>query len=161
VKVVSSDGAAEFYPGFQVLLAGPFASKSQESRVVRDLRQNGVPSAFVRDLSPAPTLEGPEEVAGAWEGEVERSSGEQPGLDGSLPVRLEFSADGESGTLETEYCSEGLTLGESGRATLAYIQDKLCISGEELFVRPTEGQLMVTLLPLDSDAITLGTLSPG
>lgn len=162
VEVVSSDGAAEFYPGFQVLLAGPFVSKSEEKGVVEGLKRNGVPSAFVRDLSPAPALEGPEEAAGTWEGEVERSSDERPGLDGDLPVRLEFSSDGETGTLETGSCSEGLTLAEPGRATLTYAQDRLCISGEELFVRPTEeGQLMVTLLPLDSDAIILGTLNPG
>lgn len=161
VEVVSSDGAAEFYPGFQVLLAGPFASKSEENGVVEALQRNGVPSAFVRDLTPAPALEGAEEASGTWEGEVERSSGEQPELDGALPVRLELSSDGETGTLETGSCSEDLTLAESGRATLTYAQDKRCISGEDLFVRPTEGQLMVTLLPLDSDAITLGTLNPG
>jgi hypothetical protein len=161
VDVVSSDGAAEFYPGFQVLLAGPVTKPSQEQSVVEALRHNGVPSAFARNLTPAPRATGASEAAGRWTGTLERSSGEHPHLDGSLHVVLEIAPDGETGTLEEGGCTENLTLSESGPATFSYAQTNPCVSGGELFVRPTPGQLMVSLLPLDSDALTLGSLSPG
>ncbi len=163
VTVASSDGAAELYPGFQVLLAGPVDEGTPESSIVKDLHRNGVPSAFARNLSPAPQIAGADAAAGRWTGLLERSSGEHPNLDGSLPIVLEIEPDGRSGTLEVERtgCSEDLSLAEAGSATLSYSQGAPCVSGGKVTVRPTQGQLMVSVLPLGSDTLTLGSLTPG
>ncbi len=161
VTVVSSDGAAELYPDFQVLVAGPIANTGEEKSLLVGLHRNGVPSAFARPLSPAPRLAGPGEAVGRWSGTLERTSVEHPDLDGSLPVRLEIDAGGRSGRLERGNCSAALTLAESGPATLSYSQPAPCIGGGTLTIRPTQGQLMLSLLPPGNDVLTLGTLSPG
>lgn len=160
VEVVSSDGSADLYPGFQVLLAGPFGGAAEERRVVRALKENGVPSAFARSLAPAPEVDA-SAVAGRWSGELERSSGERPDLNGAVPVVVEFDPDGRSGTLEAEGddCTQGLTLSEEGSASLTYSQDGTCVSGGPVFVRPSGGQIMVSVLPLGSDTLTTGSLT--
>lgn len=162
VQIVSSDDAEELYPGFQVLLGGPFEAGSQEASMVKALRRNGVPSAFARDLTPALEIGDPSEIAGRWSGELDRSSGEHPNLSGALPVTLELDSDGGSGTLafEDDGCREELTLSEATTTTLSYEQSQLCVGSGDLLVRPAGGQLMLSLLPLDTDVLVLGSLSP-
>ncbi|HWI95677.1 MAG TPA: SPOR domain-containing protein [Solirubrobacterales bacterium] len=162
VRVVSSDTAEEFYPGFQVLVGGPFRSGAQETSMIKALHGAGVPSAFARDLSPAVEIGDPAAIAGRWSGVLNRSSGEHPNLDGSLPVSLEVDSDGNTAALEFEDgCRDELTLAETTATTLAYSQGRPCAAGGDLLVRPTSGQLMLSLLPFDSDALVLGSLSPG
>lgn len=162
VRVVPSDTAEEFYPGFQVLVGGPFTSGSQAASMIKALHGAGVPSAFARDLSPAVEIGDPAEIAGRWSGVLNRSSGEHPNLNGSLPVSLEVDSDGNTATLEFEDgCRDELTLAETTATTLAYAQGRPCAAGGDLLVRPTSGQLMLSLLPFDSDALVLGSLSPG
>lgn len=162
VRVISSDVAAELYPGFQVLIGGPFGnSPSQEQSLIRALKDSGV-SAFARDISPASLLNGAGDAAGRWTGTLDRSSDERPKLNGSVPVTLEFDPDGSAGTLEAEgRCSENLTLKEAGPETLVYFQDAPCVSGGQVFVRPAGDELMLAMLPLGTDIFVTGTLSPG
>lgn len=159
VSVASSDGGAELYPNFQVLLAGPVRGRAQEKSLVAALRGNGVPSAFARDVSPATRIAGPSAAAGRWSGTLERSSPEKPKLDGPLDVVLEIDPDGRTGRLEQGGCGEALDLDEARAATLTYRQSTPCVSGGILAVRPTGAQLMVTLAPLGSDVLALGSLS--
>jgi SPOR domain len=162
VRVVSSDGAEELYPGFQVLLGGPFEAGSEEAATIKALRHNGVPSAFARNLTPAAEISGPAETAGRWSGLLDRSSGEHPNLTGPLSVSLEMDAGGRTGTLEFEAgCRDELTLSERTATTLSYAQGQFCAGSGDLLVRPADGQLMLSLLPLDSDVLVLGSLSPG
>ena len=163
VRVVPSSGVEEFYPGFQVLIGGPFEASSQEVSMVKALRRNGVPSAFGRDLTPALEIGDPAEIAGRWSGALDRSSGEHPNLTGSLPVNLEIDSGGNTGRLEFEDsgCGEELTLSETTATTLFYTQGKFCVGSGELLVRPAGGQLMLSLLPLDTDVLVLGSLSSG
>jgi hypothetical protein len=165
VQIVSSDGAEEFYPGLQVLLGGPFEAGSQEeTSMVKELHGNGVPSAFAKDLTPALEIGAPDEIAGSWSGELDRSSGEHPNLEGPLPVNLELDSDGSSGTLvfeDDDGCREELTLDETTTTTLSYEQSRPCVASGDLFVRPAGGELMLSLLPLDTDVLVLGSLSPG
>ncbi|HEV7615450.1 MAG TPA: zinc-ribbon domain-containing protein [Solirubrobacterales bacterium] len=163
VEVVPSDGAEQFYPGFQVLLGGPLEAGSEEGAMVKALRRNGVPSAFARGLTPALEVDGPEETAGLWSGTLDRSSGERPGLSGSLAVTLQMNADGEAGILEFEdsSCRDDLTLSETTTTTLAYAQSRSCAAAGDLLIRPSGGELMLSLLPPDSDVLVLGKLSPG
>lgn len=160
VSVISSDGAAELYPGFQVLFGGPFTSKAQEHSMITALGDNGVPSAFARDLSPASLLGGASDAAGRWTGELERLSSERPNLNGPVPVTVEIEPDGNAGTLEAEgECSESLALKRAGGTTLTYSQDAPCVAAGDVFIRPTGGELMVTMLPLATDIFVTGSLS--
>ncbi len=161
VEVISSDDAAELYPGFQVLLGGPLQTGSQEASMVKRLRQNGVPSAYAREITPAAEIGGPAETAGSWSGSLDRSSGEHPNLS-SLSVSLEMDSEGSAGTLEFggSGCREDLSLSEAGPTTLTYAQGASCIGDGEILVRPSGGELMLTLLPLDTDILVLGSLSP-
>jgi hypothetical protein len=163
VQVVSSDGVEELYPGFQVLLGGPLAAGSQEASMVKALHRNGVPSAFARDVTPALEIDSPAETAGRWSGVLDRSSGERPSLSGPLTVSLEMDSGGRSGTLEFSdpSCRDELTLSETTPTTLAYAQGQPCIGAGNLLVRPAGGQLMLTLQPIDTDVLVLGSLSPG
>ncbi len=162
VRVVPSDDAEELYPGFQVLLGGPLRSSSQETSMVKALHGAGVPSAFARELSPAREIGDPGEIAGAWSGVLDRSSGEHPNLNGSLPVSLEVDPGGSTATLAFEDgCHDELTLAEATPTTLDYAQGRPCAADGDLLVRPAGGQLMLSLLPSDSDALVLGSLSPG
>lgn len=158
VSVISSDGAAELYPGFQVLFGGPIGSAAQERRLLADLENNGV-DGFARDLSPAPLLGGASDAAGRWTGTLNRTSGERPKLNDDLPVTVEIEPGGRAGTLETaDGCSESLSLKEEGPTTLTYSQDTPCVSGGEVFVRPAGDELMVSMLPLDTDIFVTGGL---
>jgi hypothetical protein len=161
VDVISSDGAAELYPGFQVLFGGPIAGDAEERRLLKELEENGV-DGFARDLSPAPSLAGAGDAAGVWAGTLDRDSGEHPNLTDSLPVTVEIEPDGLAGTLETaDGCSEGLSLKQEGPNTLTYFQDASCVSGGDVFVRPAGEELMVSMLPLGTDVFVTGGLSSG
>lgn len=163
VQVISSDGAEELYPGFQVLLAGPLQSGSEEAEIVKALHRNGVPSAFAREVSPASELSGSSEAAGSWSGELSRSSGEEPDLNGPLTVSLEMESDGRGGVLEVEAenCQDRLSLEETGSTVLSYSQASPCLGRGEVLMRPGNGQLMLTLQPSGTDILILGTLGPG
>jgi hypothetical protein len=163
VEVVSSEDAEEFYAGFHVLLGGPLATSAEETSVVKALKRNGVPSAFAREVTPALEIGDPAELAGYWSGELDRSSVERPSLNRSLPVTLEMDSDGVTGTLEfeTDGCQDELTLSETTDATLTYALTELCAGRGDLLVRPAEGELMLSLLPQDTDVLMLGRLSPG
>lgn len=160
VDVISSDDARELYPGFQVLLAGPFNSASEEQRTLKALHRNGVPSAYARPLSPASGIEDPAQIAGNWSGVLDRTSGERPRLDDEFEVTLEIASDGRAGTLvfETEGCSEELTLTEVGPTTLAYAQDSDCVADADLLIRPAGTEVMISVIPLDTDVLVTGTL---
>ena len=161
VRVISSDGAAELYPGFQVLFSDPIVSTSQEHGVLAELKDNGV-DGFARELTPAPLLSGASQAAGHWTGALDRTSGERPNLNGSVPVTVEIASDGNAGTLETAAgCSEGLSLKEEGPTSLTYSQDRSCVTGGDVFVRPAGTELMMAMLPLDTDIFVTGTLSLG
>ena len=163
VQVISSDGVEEFYPGFQVLLAGPLQSGSEEATIVKALHRNGVPSAFPREVSPASELSGSSEAVGSWSGEISRSSGERPDLNGPLNISLEMESDGSSGVLEVEgeSCQDQLSLAEAGSTVLSYSQGQPCLGRGEVLIRPGNGQLMLTLQPTGTDILILGTLGPG
>ncbi|HEX5988688.1 MAG TPA: SPOR domain-containing protein [Solirubrobacterales bacterium] len=160
VSVISSDGAAELYPGFQVLFGGPIFSAAQERRLLKELEDNGV-DGFGRDLSPAPLIGGASDAAGRWTGTLTRTSGERPNLNDELPVTVEIEPDGRAGTLETaDGCSESLSLKVEGAMTLTYSQDTPCVSGGDVFVRPAGDELMVSMLPLGTDVFVTGGLEP-
>lgn len=159
VNVVSSDGAAELYPGFQVLFSDPISSAAQERSLLKSLEDNGV-DGFARDLSPAPLLDGASDAAGRWTGALDRTSGEHPNLEGTLTVTVAIDSDGQAGTLEIAGgCSENLGLKEEGPTTLTYSQDASCVSGGDVFVRPAGSELMVSMLPLGTDVFVTGSLS--
>ncbi len=162
VQVVASDGAEQLYPGFQVLLAGPFEADGQEAATVKALQTNGVPSAFARGLSPAAEISGPAATAGLWSGTLDRSSGEHPSLTGSLPVTLQMNSDGRAGVLEFEDgdCSDDVILSEATATTLSYTQSRPCAASGDILIRPAGDVLMLSLLPSDSDVLVLGKLSP-
>jgi hypothetical protein len=160
VAVVPSDGARELYPGFQVLLGGPLHSGAAEASMLRGLHRNGVPSAFAKDLTAAET-DGP--IAGRWAGEVERTSGEDPRLDGSLPVSVAISSDGTTGSLDlsTLGCHSSLSLTSTASGVFTYTQEPACIAAETLYARVLGSELMLSLLSPRTDAFTLGTLERG
>jgi hypothetical protein len=163
VIVVSSEDVEEFYAGFYVLLGGPLAMSSEETSMVKALKGSGVPSAFAREVTPALEIGDPADLAGYWRGALDRSSAERPGLNRSLPVTLEMDSDGVTGTLEfeTDGCQDELTLSETTDTTFTYALTELCAGRGDLLVRPSEGQLMLSLFPLDTDVLILGRLSPG
>lgn len=161
VTVIPSNGAAEFYPNLQVLVAGPIANAAEERSLIAALRHDGVPDAFGRDLSPAPRLSGPSDAAGRWGGTLDRTSGEHPDLEATLPVTVEIESDGRTGRLVQGGCTGDLTLSEAGPTSLTYKQEPPCVSGGLVGIRPSQGELMVELAPLGSDVLALGTLSPG
>jgi SPOR domain len=158
VEVVSSDSAQELYPGFQVLLGGPLQSHGAEVMMLKSLHQNGVPSAFARELTPAASTGEP--VAGRWAGEVERTSAEHPSLDGSLPVTLAITSNGTVGSLDfsTIRCHADLSLTSTANHVLTYSQEPACAGAGTLQVRPAGDELMLTLLSARTDAFALGTL---
>ncbi len=160
VEVVPSDGAKELYPGFQVLLGGPFRSRSTEAAMLTSLHRDGVPSAFARNLTPAPAAE-PEAAAGRWTGRLERTSTEHPNLDGLLPATLVVASSGAAGSLEfpTLRCHVSLSLASTGGHTFSYSGEPACAGTGPLVIRPFGNELMLTLLSPDTDSFTLGTLS--
>jgi hypothetical protein len=129
--------------------------------MIKTLHRNGVPSAFARDLTPALAIDGSRGVVGRWSGVLDRSSSEHPHLAGSLTVILEMDPGGRIGTLvfEDGGCAEKLLLRKASVTTLSYTQSRACAAAGDLQVRPAGGRLMLSLLPLDSDVLVLGTLS--
>lgn len=160
VMVVESDQVQELYPGFQVLLGGPFPSSGAERALVRRLHGEGVSSAFGRALSPAAEIAGPEAVAGRWSGTLERSGSDRPALDGPLPVTLTAPADGQPATLEFESlnCEIELVLQDATDVSLTYGQEGGCVGGGAWRLRASGDELSAVLLPPDSETIVLGTL---
>ena len=160
VMVVESDQAQELYPGFQVLLGGPFPSPGPERSLVRRLHGDAVPSAFGRSLSPAAEIAGPEAIAGRWAGTLERSGSSRPALDGPLPVTLTAPADGQSATLDFGglHCEVDLSLRAATAVSLTYGQEGGCVGGGGWRLRPSGEGLSLVLLPPDSETIVLGSL---
>lgn len=160
VDVASSDEARELYPGFQVLLGGPFRSHSAEMAMVARLRRNGVPSAFARTLTPTTASGAASAIGGRWSGTIERTDSEHPDLDGSFPVVLTISGEGQAGSLEvsTTGCRTRLALTASDGPVYAYRQSSSCIGTGPVLVRDAEHELMLTLPMPGSDAFALGTL---
>ena len=158
VEVVSSEVAQQFYPGFQVLLGGPFSSATAEAQLLRQLHHNGVPSAFGRELTPAQELSDPAVVAGNWAGSLERSSSSEPGVDGRLEASLSLAADGRRGHLRLGGCDIQLILAPSTTAALTYRERSSCNTSGDWQLRPTSGRLMLAQLAAGDDLIVLGTL---
>src|SRR5262249_51194916 len=156
--------AQELYPGFEVLVVGPVASRRNEAAIVGQLRQQGVPSAFARDLEPAAKAGGFDAASGSWKGSLEEMSSAHPSLNRSLPVTVRFGADGREGQLRLPSlgCRQTLTAtGPASGPSLSYRQDSACPEEGTWLLRPTEGMLMLALLPAGNDLIFLGTLSAG
>jgi hypothetical protein len=160
VMVVESDQAQELYPGFQVLLGGPFPSLGAERSLVRRLHGDAVPSAFGRSLSPAAEIAGPEAIAGRWAGTLDRSGSSRPALDGSLAVTLSAPADGQSATLDFGglHCTVDLSLEATTGASLTYGQEGGCVGGGSWRLRPSGEELSLVLLPPGTETIVLGVL---
>ncbi len=160
VQVISSDSARELYPGFQVLVGGPFSGHGSEAALLKRLRANGVPSAFARDLNPALELSGAGELSGRWTGTLERTGSSRTGLNGPLAVTLTASGGGQSASLAFTGigCEVELSLAEQTTATLTYEQHPGCVGAGRWSLRPSAARLTLTLLPPNSDVIVLGTL---
>jgi hypothetical protein len=160
VTVVDSDAAQELLPGFQVLIGGPFASSSQESRMLKRVQADGVPSAFVRDLTPALAISGAGDVAGEWVGELKRTGTVRSDLNGMLPVTLNAAPDGQTAAIAFDgiECEVELSLVELTSFTLGYAQGSSCVGGGRWSLRPSGSELSATLLPPDTDVIVVGTL---
>lgn len=160
VIVADSAQAEELYPGFQVLLAGPFTGDDAERAVLRRLHEEGVPSAFARGLSPAREIAGPEAVVGQWSGSLERTGGNRREPNGSLPVTLSAAGSGQAAHLRFRdlNCEVELTLSETTEVALAYGQEGECVGAGEWDVRPSGDEISLVLLPPDTEVIVLGTL---
>jgi hypothetical protein len=163
VSVVDSDQAEELYPGFQVLLGGPFVGTSERRSMVKRLHRNGVPSAFARPLSPAVAIAGPEDAAGIWIGTLELSGFARPNQDGELQVTLSVDQDGRQASLEIpdRKCSVGLSLLAASELSLSFSQDRNCLGAGNVVMRPEGETISLTLLPPGADAIVVGRLVEG
>jgi hypothetical protein len=161
VEVLPSELAQQFYPGFQVLLGGPFSSPAPEARLLRELHRNGVPSAFGRELTPAQEITDPAVVSGRWTGRLERSSSSEPGVDGNLAANLNLAADGRGGHLQLGGCDIQLILAPSTTAALTYRERSDCDASGDWQMRPSAGRLMLAQLAAGDDLIVLGTLDRG
>ena len=161
VDVVASDQAEELYPGFQVLLGGPFPGPSAAQPLLAQLHRNGVPSAFLRPLSPAAAIAGPEAIAGRWAGTLERTGSSRSSDDGPLSATLTAIGDGRQATLKfaKPNCEVGLSLQEEGSVSLTYAQEGECVGAGTWEVRPQGEELQVVLLPPNTEVIVIGTLS--
>ncbi len=159
-SVVESDQAEELYPGFQVLLGGPFVEATERRSMVKRLHRNGVPSAFARPLSPAVAIAGPEDAAGTWVGTLELSGFARPNRDGRLQVTLQVDPDGRQASLEIpdRNCSVGLSLLAASELSLSFSQDRNCLGAGDVVMRPGGEAISVTLLPPGAKAIVVGRL---
>jgi len=159
VEVVPSEEARELYPGFQVLLGGPLHSGSEEATLLKRLHRNGVPSAFARLLTPALPVPHGRLAQGTWTGKLQESSTSHPKLDRSLSVTLVTSANGKEATLIflDINCIAYLQAEPSTGPTVRLGRSAGCFAGSWQ-LRPSDGKLMLTLLPPDSDLIVLGEL---
>lgn len=162
VYTLSSDAAQELYPGFQVLVGGPFSDPTEARALLDQLHANGTRDAFVRKLTPALSSGGPGAIAGSWYGSVERVSGERPQLNDTFPTLLTIDPDGRYGSLyfSIAECEVKLTLTMETDAVLGYSQDPSCIGNGLWRIRRGEEGLMLSLLPAGSDVLVLGTLLP-
>lgn len=160
VSVVESDQAQDLYPGFQVLLAGPFAAGAAAQATVRALKENGVPSAFARNLSPARAIPGPAALAGVWDGTLERSGSERSSENGTLEASMAFRGDGRLASLDVPSlnCAVDLPLREAGEVSFSYGPASGCVDAGAWTLRPSGDELQVVLLPESSTVIVLGTL---
>ncbi|MGE5281995.1 MAG: SPOR domain-containing protein [Chloroflexota bacterium] len=157
VDVVTSNSAQELYPGFQVLLGGPLQSGSEEAALLKSLHRNGVPSAFARPLTPAPPHA--QLGDGTWTGKLEESSSSRPKLDRTLPLTFVTSEGGKKGLLiflDINCVAEVQTEPSTG-PVLRFRRSSGCFAGSWT-IRPSNGKLMLTFLPPDSDLIVLGEL---
>jgi hypothetical protein len=155
VAAVPADWASELLPGFQVLLAGPLETGSEEKRVLRQLEDASV-AGFARDLTPSAELSDPASVAGSWSGGLEQSY-----LRGSRPPRtyqvdFTLSADGETGVVDYpgRGCSGSLSLLEESGFSLAYaesIESGGCRAGGVWHLRPEGGEITAVRLYDDLD----------
>jgi hypothetical protein len=161
VEVLPSEQAQQLYPGFQVLLGGPFTSGAAETQMLRQLHRSGVPSAFGRELTPAQRITNLAVISGDWTGSLDRSSSSRPGLEATLPATLALSDDGRRGDLQIGGCSVELTLAPSTTAALTYREHSGCDSEGDWQLRPSGDQLMLAQLPNDDDLIVLGALDRG
>jgi hypothetical protein len=161
VEVVPSDLAQEFYPGFRVLLGGPIRSQGAEAALLRGLRRNGVPSAFARELTPATDAGGAPAAAGSWSGQLERTSSEDPKLNGALAATLTLNADGTAGSLDLAGigCRASLSLISEASHVLDYKQEPTCAGAATVRMRPLGDELMLTLPSPNTNAFSLGTLN--
>jgi len=157
VEVVPSDEAQQLYPGFEVLLGGPLRSGSEEASLLKRLRHNGVPSAFARSLTPAPS-QGPlgDET---WTGKLEETSSSSPKLDRTHAVTFVTSENGAEATLTFHDidCTVELESEPSSGPVLQFGRSSGCFSGSWQ-VRQTGSDLILTHLPPNSDTIVLGEL---
>lgn len=161
VSVVDSDGAQDLLPGFQVLLGGPFSTSAQESRMLERVREEGVPSAFARDLTPARAISGPSEAAGEWVGDLERTGTVRSGLNGNLRATLDAAPDGVTASLVFDDlgCEAVLSIVEVTEFTLAYEQrGPSCVGEGRWSLRPSGSEISATLLPPNTDVVVVGTL---
>jgi hypothetical protein len=160
VAVLPSDEAQDLYPGFQVLLGGPFLSPTDERSLLRQLHQSGVPSAVGRDLTPARAVGSPSEIAGTWTGTLERTGTSRSGLNGTLPVTLRGIDGGVNATIDFTGMRCEVELSIDGRTSfaLSYGQLQDCVGAGSWKLRPNGDELAVVLLPPDTDTIVLGTL---
>jgi hypothetical protein len=161
VEVVPSDLAEELYPGFRVLLGGPIRSGADEATLLRGLRRNGVPSAYARELTPAVDAGGATAASGSWNGRLERTSSEDPELNGPLTATLTLNADGTAGSLDLAEigCRADLSLASEANRVLAYEQEPACAGASTVRMRPLGDELMLTLPSPNTNAFSLGTLS--
>ncbi|MEX2107428.1 MAG: SPOR domain-containing protein [Solirubrobacterales bacterium] len=159
VTVVDSDAAQDLFPGFQVLLSGPFTSSSEEEQMLKRVKGE-VPSAFARDLAPALEISGPGDVAGEWTGELERTGTVRSGLNDDLSAVLYAAPDGQTASLAFDGidCEVDLSLVELTAFTLGYEQGSDCVGGGRWSLRPSGVELIATLLPPDTDVIVVGSL---
>jgi hypothetical protein len=160
VIMIDSSEADELYPGFQVLVAGPFTDPTVESRVLDRLHKTEVPSAFARALTPAKEIGGPEALAGEWAGTLERTGTGSEDLDGPLEVTLSAPADGQTAQLNFKKpdCQLDLALEEAAALSLVYGQEDECVGGGSWRLRPRGDELSLVLLPPHSEVIILGVL---
>jgi len=160
VSVADSDQAEELYPGFQVLIAGPFSGAAERRSLLRVLHRNGAPTAFARPLTPANQISGSEAMAGRWAGTLELSGFARPVQNGNLAATLETNSDASEAELRipARHCAIGLSLAGVSEVTVSFAQDQSCLGGGEWVARPEGGSVALTLLPPGTGIIVVGRL---
>lgn len=160
VSVADSDQAEELYPGFQVLIAGPFSDGAERRSLLRVLHEHGAPTAFARSLSPARSISGPEAMEGRWTGTLEVSGFTHSRRNGNFAATLETNSDVSEVELRipARHCSIGLSLARVSQLTVSFAQDRNCLGGGEWVARPEGGSVALTLLPPGAGIIVVGRL---
>lgn len=164
VEVLPSELAQELYPGFEVLLVGPLSGAREGKEVARTLHRKGVPSAFVRSLTPAAEVD-QAAAGGRWTGSLTESSAEHPNRNRSLAVSLTVNSDGGAGVLDLPKLSCQISLSAApapGPYSLEFDQQAGgCLGSGTWHVRPSASELTMTMLPRGTDIIILGSLQRG